>query len=167
MRRPRPIHWWARAPRLDWILAVLAGAAAFGLSLSSWKWKTTLSRDVLSDSDWLFYMQTLAATVVGLLGFGAVAIAILSSLQGGQRGKRIILAAGGELQTVVVKCIVSVTTGAVTLAVVAILKPSHAPVVFGVLLAFTVTVVVLRIARLWYLITRMIEIVVLDATEGA
>lgn len=165
-KRVSPLALWTSWVPLDGCLGLLAAAVAYGLSRADWSWRVALASSVLNDDNWPSYMQTIASTVVGLLGFGAVSIAIVTAMPAGQRGRHVLTSAAGELRTVVTRCLVSITTGAVVLSLGATVKPSQARVLVGVVFTFTIVFVLLRIARLWHLTVRLMEVVMLDAADA-
>jgi hypothetical protein len=166
-RRPTLITFWLSArPVLDWVPAV---GAALGV-LAALQFHSTLGQritdSVLSDSDWSTYMQTLSGVSAALLGFGATAVALVLAIGGGRRGKRVLSQAGADLNRMLASCLGSLCAVTLVLAIAAGFEPSLCRSAFGAVLTAVVTLMVLRIARLWYFLHRLLEVFIRDAAAN-
>lgn len=158
---------WLRAdPWIDLVLAAGAAVAAFALSFSDETWRHALTDPVLADQTWPGYMQTLSGVSATLLGFGTTAIAISIAMSPGRRGQRVLAQAGEDLTRILAHCLGSLLFASLALALAAGIRPSQAAVATGVGLAALLTLIVLRLGRLWYLLRRLLDVFVRDAVEA-
>jgi hypothetical protein len=111
-------------------------------------------------------MQTLSGVSAALLGFGATAIALVLAIGAGRRGRAVLFSVGRDLNRLLAHCLGSLLAITLALAVSAGLTPSANRTAFSTVLTAVVTLMLLRIARLWYFLHRLLAVYIRDAAEN-
>lgn len=167
IRRNGPVKFWLSAhPRIDVLLATVAGVVDLIASFFHTSIGAQLTTSLLDNANWSTYMQTLSGVSAALLGFGATAIALVLAIGSGRRGQAVLAAAGRDLNSLLAHCLGSLCAITLTLAVAAGLQPSICRLAFSIGLTFLVTLMVLRIARLWYFLHRLLGVYIQDASQN-